>query len=117
MIRLLDYGVYIDYDQSDYNKASRKLRALNNGCTQPIEDNLMQIIRSGGKLIIRDDVDNSSIAEITLDKVHEQVPSIPYPILLEFLINKKTEGLADAIIQYVAFGEMIMYKGITNNLN
>lgn len=107
MSYLRGYGLVLDYDKSDYNKARDLLKEQGKGMICR-EDVWMQILRSGGKLtIIDEEGGDDERFDITLKEVHERVKLTDISILMEMLEERDDATTADCILQTVFFNDVI----------
>lgn len=107
MIQMLGHDISVCYDQKDYARAARKLRALNNGRSQPFESVLMQILRNGGMIRFVDEQVEEYSTSITLDTIYSRMPDVPFRYLSDSILERDDSDTADAILQYIAYGEII----------
>jgi hypothetical protein len=96
------YGIRVITDGEQYKKAEQDLSS------PAWEDILMQILRNGGQLEVRDDEGYGEIiAKITIDDVHQKVSQAPQWALLQIADESDDAETADVILQTVFFGEVI----------
>lgn len=95
------YGISVCYDEDDYDKAKG---VLTNPC---YEDVLMQILRQGDKLRIRDLEGNCGSAVITLQHVHDRVCNTPLQHLCDALMDNGDATTSEVILQTVYYNEII----------
>ena len=101
------YGLNFTYNPTDYEKAKETLK------TQSIsapawEDVLMQILRQGDTLRLVDhECDGEYSRDITLYMIHNRVCNAPMRRLLEMYHEDDDAETADAILQTVAYNEII----------
>jgi hypothetical protein len=96
------YGIRVITDGEQYAKAKQDLSS------PAWEDVLMQILRNGGQLEVKDDEGYGEIiASIKLEDVHEKVGKAPLWALLEVLGENDDANTADVILQTVFFGEVV----------
>jgi hypothetical protein len=97
------YGLELTYNQDAYNKAKKSLRQ---GVAW--EYILMEILRQGDALTIIDhEGDGEYTRDITLADVHTHVPTAPMSRLLDMYNEDDDAETADAILQWVAYQEII----------
>jgi hypothetical protein len=96
------YGLDLRYKESDYRNAKAK---LTNPC---IEDVLMQMLRDGIKLGLKDIEGGEDTVYITLDTIHERVKNVPLDHLLAMIEENDDAETGDVVLQIVFLNE-IMY--------
>jgi hypothetical protein len=100
------YNLSIEFDEDKYAKAKETLKA------KEVEDIyyesvLMQILREGGTITLRDGDGDASTSSITMNDVHERVQNSPIRHMVD-MINQRDDAItADVIIQTVFFGKVI----------
>ena len=100
------YGLESDVNESDYRKASAKLKE--NGTTPCFEDVLMQVLQDGGSLTLIDiECDGEYTRSITLKDVHEKVSNTPTNHLMDMINEHDDACTADVVLQTVFFDEII----------
>ena len=103
---LTGYGLELDVNESDYRKASAKLKE--NGTTPCFEDVLMQVLQDGGSLTLIDiECDGEYTRSITLKDVHEKVANTPTNHLMDMINEHDDACTADVVLQTVFFDEII----------
>lgn len=103
--QIADYGLQLDYDKKEYDKAKERLKAK--GESPCLEDVWMEILRGGGSLTLVDEEDGIEPSTITLKEVHERVQEAPVRHLLD-AINEHDDGdTADVILQSVFYQDVI----------
>jgi len=95
------YGLDLRYKESDYLKAKSK---LTNTC---LEDVLMQMLRDGAKIGLKDLEGGMGTEYITLDTVHERVKNVPSHHLFNMIDGNDDADTGDAILQTVFLNEII----------
>lgn len=99
------YGLKLCYNKEQYEAAKQSI--AKEGVTTCYEDVLMQILRQGGFLRMRDIEGSEEPKTIKMQDVHSGVrKSDPYYVM-EFINEEDDADSADAIIQTVFFGEVI----------
>jgi hypothetical protein len=103
------YGLDLQYDEKDYKQAKLCLESLNPNETICYEDVLMQILRDGGKLNLKDEENQIENEDnyITLEDVHERVANTQFNHLLDMINENDDADTADVILQQVFLGEII----------
>jgi hypothetical protein len=96
------YGLDLKYKQSDYLKARAK---LSSSC---FEDVLMQMLKDGIKLGLKDIEGGEDTVYITLDTIHERVKNVPLDHLLAMIEENDDADTGDVVLQIVFLNE-IMY--------
>ena len=96
------YGLDLKYKQSDYKNAKDK---LSSPC---FEDVLMQMLRDGIKLGLKDIEGGEDTVYITLDTIHERVKNVPLDHLLAMINENDDADTGDVVLQIVFLNE-IMY--------
>lgn len=96
------HGVYIDYDENDYDEAKNK---LSNPC---IEDVLMQILRDGKELkLVDEEGEGEYTRSITLKDVHDRVQKTDLGHLQDMIDENDDAITADVILQTVFLEDVI----------
>ena len=96
------YGLDLKFKQSDYNNAKAK---LSSPC---FEDVLMQMLKDGIKLGLKDIEGGEDTVYITLDTIHERVKNVPLDHLLAMIEENDDADTGDVVLQIVFLNE-IMY--------
>jgi len=96
------YGLDLKYKQSDYKNAKDK---LSSPC---FEDVLMQMLRDGIKIGLKDLEGGEDTVYITLDTIHERVKNVPLDHLLDMINENDDADTGDVVLQIVFLNE-IMY--------
>jgi hypothetical protein len=96
------YGLDLKYKQSDYNNAKAKVSS------RCFEDALMQMLRDGIKLGLKDIEGGEDTVYITLDTIHERVKNVPLDHLLAMIEENDDAETGDVVLQIVFLNE-IMY--------
>jgi len=96
------YGLDLKYKQSDYKNAKDK---LSSPC---FEDVLMQMLRDGIKIGLKDIEGGEDTVYITLDTIHERVKNVPLDHLLAMIDENDDADTGDVVLQIVFLNE-IMY--------
>jgi len=95
------YGLELDFKKADYQSAKEKL-------TSPCyEDVLMQILRDGNKLTLKDLEGSEYTESIVLADVHERVQDVPFGHLCDMINENDDATTGDVIIQWVFYQEII----------
>jgi hypothetical protein len=95
------YGLDLKYKQSDYLKARAK---LSSSC---FEDVLMQMLKDGIKLGLKDIEGGEDTVYITLDTIHERVKNVPLDHLLAMIDENDDAETGDVVLQIVFLNEII----------
>jgi hypothetical protein len=95
------YGLDLKFKQSDYNNAKAK---LSSPC---FEDVLMQMLRDGIKLGLKDIEGGEDTVYITLDTIHERVKNVPLDHLLAMIDENDDADTGDVVLQIVFLNEII----------
>jgi hypothetical protein len=101
-------GCEIDWHENDYDAAKQTLTSAHPDRVHCLEDVLMQMLREGGELLIKDlegDGDQDSV--ILLKHIHENVMLAPERDLLDMREGNDDACTAWNIIQQVAYNEII----------
>lgn len=104
------YGLSVDWPDGDYQVAAEKLQTAfdfgaNNVCH---EDVLIQIIKDGNRIVIRDDEDNGAIVgNLSLVTIHGNWDAIRQSDLLELYHEQDDADTADCILQTLCFGSIV----------
>jgi hypothetical protein len=96
------YGLDLRYKQSDYKNAKDK---LSSPC---FEDVLMQMLRDGIKIGLKDIEGGMGTEYITLDTIHERVKNVPITDLLD-MIDENDDATTGEIVLQIVFLNEIMY--------
>ena len=96
------YGLDLKFKQSDYNNAKAK---LSSPC---YEDVLMQMLKDGIRIGLKDLEGGMGTEYITLDTVHERVKNVPITDLLDMIDGNDDAVTGDVVLQIVFLNE-IMY--------
>jgi hypothetical protein len=96
------YGLDLKYKQSDYLKAKAK---VTNPC---LEDVLMQMLRDGAKIGLKDLEGGMGTEYITLDTIHERVKNVPITDLLD-MIDENDDATTGEVVLQIVFLNEIMY--------
>jgi hypothetical protein len=95
------YGLDLKFKQSDYNNAKAK---LSSPC---FEDVLMQMLKDGIKLGLKDIEGGEDTVYITLDTIHERVKNVPLDHLLAMIDENDDADTGDVVLQIVFLNEII----------
>lgn len=103
------YGLSLEFSKESYQNAKHNLQEKS-GKDQVIcyEDVLLQILRDGGVLTMRDlegDGDNDS--EIRIQDIHDRVQKTEARFLIDMIEEQDDAETADVVLQTVFFGELI----------
>jgi hypothetical protein len=96
------YGLDLRFKQSDYNNAKAK---LSSPC---YEDVLMQMLKDGVRIGLKDIEGGEDTVYITLDTIHERVKNVPITDLLDIIDGNDDAVTGDVVLQIVFLNE-IMY--------
>ena len=109
--QLNGYGIRLEYESEDYDRAKRILKANKNNDEQICyEDVLMQILRNGDNLRIKDEEggeDSEQNVSIALADVHNRVCKTPIRHLSNMMNENDDADTADVILQTVFFKDII----------
>jgi hypothetical protein len=95
------YGLELIYNEADYKKAKSVLSAP---C---YEDVLMQILRTGGQLIMRDHEGGEDDAYITMQQVYDNMDKVSPKWIMQMHTGDDDGETADVILQTVFLGDII----------
>jgi hypothetical protein len=95
------YGLDLKYKQSDYKNAKDK---LSSPC---YEDVLMQMLRDGIKIGLKDIEGGEDTVYITLDTIHERVKNVPLDHLLAMIDENDDADTGDVVLQIVFLNEIV----------
>ena len=96
------YGIEVDFDDNDYKTAKEKLESP---C---YEDILMQILRDGKGLIMKDvEGEGDNTKSITIQDVYDRFHLIPMQYMVDLICENDDATTADVIIQIVFYKEII----------
>ncbi len=105
------YNLQLDYADAEYAKSKKNLQAIydaeNNKETICFEDVLMQMLKDGYKLTLRDLSESEDDAVIGINEVYERMPKVSSSRLLDMENENDDAVTADAIIQTVFLGDII----------
>lgn len=97
---ILNHGITLIYDDTEYKTAKSKL-------TSPcFEDVLIQILKDGGTLTMKD-LEGDEDMTITIKDVYEKVQLTPFEHLSNMINENDDAETADVILQTVFYGEVI----------
>jgi hypothetical protein len=99
------YGLQIDYDEKEYDKAKKRL--VKRGESPCLEDVWMEILRGGGTLTLVDEENGMDASTINLQDVHDKVQLSDFRHLLDAINEEDDSDTADVILQSVFYGEVI----------
>jgi hypothetical protein len=98
------YGLLLDVNENQYRDARSQL-GPSGIC---FEDVLIKMLKLGYPLSFKDDeLDGEYDANITLQDVHERVPTAPSYLLDAMLTGEDDACTADGILQWVMYNEII----------
>jgi hypothetical protein len=95
------YGLDLKFKQSDYNNAKAK---LSSPC---YEDVLMQMLKDGVRIGLKDLEGGMGTEYITLDTIHERVKNVPITDLLDMIDENDDADTGDVVLQIVFLNEII----------
>lgn len=96
------HGIELQYNNKAYQIAKEK---LTNPC---YEDVLIQILKDGGTLTMKDiENDGDMTKSITIKDVYEKVQLTPFNHLSDMINETDDAETADVILQTVFYGEVI----------
>ena len=99
------YGCEITYKKSDYKRAKEKLIVTSTPC---YEDVLVQILKDGGLLTLKDiEGDGLMTTSIKIEDVYDRVAKTPIKFLLQMIEEQDDAETADVILQTVFFEDII----------
>jgi hypothetical protein len=102
------YGLQLDFDDKDYEKAKKTLKKANPKETICYEDVLVQILREGGELTMIDiECDGEYTSSIKMEDVYERLPLTPTRFLMDMINEQDDAETADCIIQSVFFKDIV----------
>ena len=102
------YGLQLDFDDKDYEKAKKTLKKANPKETICYEDVLVQILREGGELTMIDiECDGEYTSSIKMEDVYERLPLTPTRFLMDMINEEDDAETADCIIQSVFFKDIV----------
>lgn len=102
------YGLDFIHSKEDYQKAKKTLSEKLKNETICWEDVLMEILRNGGKLTLKDNEGIMGKKSITIKNVHDRVAKTPINHLIEYINDTGGDGTtADVVIQTVFYGDII----------
>jgi hypothetical protein len=108
LVYLGGYGLELDYNTKDYIEISEQLKTENPNVTICHEDVLIEMIKRGKNIrFVDNECDGEYNVVIGLDEVLKNIEKTPVRNLLN--IHEETDDAedADAILQSVAYGEII----------
>ena len=98
------YGLLLDVNENQYRDASSQVDS-GSIC---FEDVLIKMLKLGYPLSFKDDeCDGEYDAHVTLDSIHEWVPTAPSYLLDDMLTGEDDACTADGILQWVMYNEII----------
>jgi hypothetical protein len=100
------YGLLLDVNVNHYRDASSQLETIFRSIC--FEDVLIKMLKLGYPLSFKDDeCDGEYDAHVTLDSIHERVPTAPSYLLDAMLTGEDDACTADGILQWVMYNEII----------
>ena len=116
--QIRDYGIHLDYSEKDYKLAKKSLHTKMkagtaiDSCgekmqTMCCEDIWMEILRTGGTLIMVDEENAVGDKKITLKDVHSRVAKTPIHHLMDAIEERDDADTADCIIQTVFYKKIV----------
>ena len=102
------YGLELLFNDEQYDKAKQTLKTVTPAeGTICYEDVLMEVLRQGGSLILRDLEGAEPDAIITLDEVHNRMSLVPASTLVTILEESGDACDADVVLQTIFLEEVI----------
>lgn len=102
------YGLRLEFDDADYEKAKTTLKNTPRTTTICYEDVLMQILKEGGELVLIDEeCDGEYTSRIKMEDVYERLPLTPTRFLMDMINEQDDAETADCIIQTVFFKDIV----------
>lgn len=105
-----NYGLSVDWPDGDYQVAKKTLLSSGDFSDDSLceEDVLIQIIKDGNRIVIRDDEDNGAIVGIlSLSTIYDNWNAIRQSDLLELYHEEDDADTADCILQTLCFGSIV----------
>lgn len=102
------YGLELTFDRSQYKTSLEHLQSANSQTEVCYEDVLMQILRDGGTLYMKDlEGDGDMDKSITLNEVHDRVKRTPLEFLTNIIEEQDDATDADCVLQTVFYEDII----------
>lgn len=103
------YGLAFQFEKEAYQSAKENLRSkLGENASICYEDVLLQILRDGGSLKMKDEEgDGDMDSTITLQDVHERVQKTEARFLIAMHEEQDDAETADVVLQTTFFGEVV----------
>ena len=101
------YGLELDCEGQAYSAAKQSLKDATPNDVICYEDVLMEVLRQGGSLTLRDLEEAEPDATITLDEVHNRMHLVPANTLITILEESGDACDADVVLQTIFLKEVI----------
>ena len=101
------YGLELLFSDEQYGKAKQTLKTVTPDAVICYEDVLMEVLRQGGSLTLRDLEEAEPDATITLDEVHNRMHLVPANTLITVLEESGDACDADVVLQTIFLKEVI----------
>ena len=102
-----NYGLELDYNQSDYIEAKKSLNFKDANAALCYEDILVEILRIGKTLTMVDNENDEEEKAVNLLDVVSRMSKVPLVSLSNILNETDDADDADAVIQTIFYGEII----------
>lgn len=100
------YGLEWDYDAAAYKVARTKLQEA--GESPCIENVLLQIIKDGGELRVKDiEGEGDQDGKFTLQTITDNIGTVPFEHMADYLNENDDIYTADVILQSILYREVI----------
>jgi hypothetical protein len=102
------YGLALEALEVDYKAARERLKEKDPNGSVCFEDVLMEILRHGGELTMKDlECDGEYTRSITLNEVYDRISQTPAKYLVDMLNENDDAETADVILQTVFYQEIV----------
>jgi hypothetical protein len=101
------YGLELSFDDQAYSQAKQSLKDAAPNDVICYEDVLMEVLRQGGSLTLRDLEGDEPDATITITDVYDRMSSVPANNLIAVLEESGDACDADVVLQTIFLKEVI----------
>jgi hypothetical protein len=101
------YSITVDYSEEHYAEVKQKAKAKRQDTLICYEDVLIAMLKDGAIIRLIDEEKGVDDGIWSLENIHQRVQTAPGHVLAAFLDESYDAGDADAMLQHVAYGEII----------